>query len=161
MATFPAQPASLACTVNENVPTAVGLPLITPPDGSVAVAIVSGSGATTTVTGTSAVRLTLTSIVRNATYESRACTTAVNNPNAVGMPEIVPPASIVSPGGSWPDAMDHSRVPTRPDAEALSEYGEPTTPAGTAGTDTLNSGATISSDTVAVAVLPGHFASFT
>src|SRR5262245_25332144 len=31
--TFPLQPASLACTVNEKVPAAIGLPLMTPSAG--------------------------------------------------------------------------------------------------------------------------------
>src|SRR4051812_3434660 len=119
---LPADPASDACTVNPNAPAAVGVPAIEPSadncspagsappttlqvvapvppidasdavydcftfaPGSVVVAIAIEAGDTLTATVVDATRLT--------SYESRAWTTALNEPKADGVPAITPVAA--------------------------------------------------------------------
>jgi hypothetical protein len=82
----------------------------TSPGGSVELAIASGTGAMTMVRLRSAVRIA--SGLPHVEYESRASTTAVNTPNAVAIPAMVPSGFSVNPGGSSPDTTDHVTAPT-------------------------------------------------
>src|SRR5262245_63007963 len=68
-------------------------------------------------------------------------------------------ASIVTPGGSDPDASDHVVVPTCPTDVAAIWKGTPTLPDEAAGTDAVNAGASMVSENGAVAALPGQFES--
>ena len=83
------------------------------------VTITSGDGATTTVMAPLA--------IREALHESCAWMTAVNAPKADGTPATTPVAgSSDTPGGSDPEAIDHTAAPTWPVATATAAYGMPT-----------------------------------
>src|SRR4051812_4711601 len=85
--------------------------------------------------------------MRDACHESIAFTIAVNEPNVVGMPAIVPvAASIATPAGSAPEMIDHTTPPTLPLAEGATANGWATIAATDAGTAMPKSGAFTISD---------------
>src|SRR5262245_37486614 len=172
VAALPVHPASIACTVNVDVPTALGVPLMTPslsvrpagseplvtlhdvapvppvassvawyvwrtlPPGNDEVATAIGSGAIVMIAGAYA--------TREMFHESCPCTVAVNDPNIVGTPEMMPVAeSIVMPAGSEPDGIDQIADPTCPEEDAGIGSGTPTPTVDGDATWIVNGGASI------------------
>jgi hypothetical protein len=96
------------------------------PAVSVEVVMVTGETAVATVRVNDWVAVCAVGVVESVTFAVN-----VNEPDAVGVPEIVPPEESVNPPGRAPELMLQPYGVVPPLAASVVEYAVPTVPAGT------------------------------